>query len=247
MYAVELNDVTIYYGMHPALEGISFSLDKGSFLAIMGPNGAGKTTLLKAILGMAPLVKGHVRVMGIDVYEHPLRARKLIGYVPQKESIDATVPVLVRDVVLMGRFSRIGLFRRPSKIDERKAMDALDMVGLADLWDAPFIHLSGGQQQRVLIARALAQEPELLLLDEPFSQVDYPSQRIIAEVLRDLREEGVTIITVIHNIGIVLEYIDSVLLLNRKVIAYGRPEDVLRGEVLRRAYEKGITFIPLRR
>ncbi|MCD6510161.1 MAG: metal ABC transporter ATP-binding protein [Thermoprotei archaeon] len=247
MYAVEMNDVTIYYGMHPALEGISFSLDKGSFLAIMGPNGAGKTTLLKAILGMAPLVKGHVRVMGIDVYEHPLRARKLIGYVPQKESIDATVPVLVRDVVLMGRFSRIGLFRRPSKIDERKAMDALDMVGLADLWDAPFIHLSGGQQQRVLIARALAQEPELLLLDEPFSQVDYPSQRIIAKVLRDLREEGVTIITVIHNIGIMLEYIDSVLLLNRKVIAYGRPEDVLRGEVLRRAYEKGITFIPLRR
>jgi len=247
LYAVELNDVTIYYGMHPALEGISFSLDKGSFLAIMGPNGAGKTTLLKAILGMAPLVKGHVRVMGIDVYEHPLRARKLIGYVPQKESIDATVPVLVRDVVLMGRFSRIGLFRRPSKIDERKAMDALDMVGLADLWDVPFIHLSGGQQQRVLIARALAQEPELLLLDEPFSQVDYPSQRIIAKVLRDLRGEGVTIITVIHNIGIVLEYIDSVLLLNRKVIAYGRPEDVLRGEVLRRAYEKGITFIPLRR
>ncbi len=248
MDAVNLLEVTVAYGSHIALEKVTFSLKEGLFLAVMGPNGAGKTTLLRTMLGLAPLVEGSVKVFGVDVYERPLEVRRMVGYVPQKESVDATVPVLVKDVVLMGRCSKAGLLRPLTKEDYQVAKEALEQVGLGDLWDTPYVHLSGGQQQRVLIARALAQQPRLLLLDEPFSQIDYPSQRTIARLLRDLKEdEGTTIIACIHVLDPVIDFVDRVLLLNRRVLAYGEPEAVLKEEVLRQAYSKGLVFIPLSR
>ncbi len=246
MYAVEMSHVTVSYGSHIALDDISFRIEEGTFLAIMGPNGAGKTTLLKTILGMAPLIRGNVRVLGYDAYKDSIKVRNLIGYVPQKESIDATIPVLVKDVVLMGRFSHIGLFRKPSKLDYNKAQEALRLVGLEDLWDEPFVHLSGGQQQRVLIARALARDPKILLLDEPFAQVDFPSQESIARLLYELKEEGITIIIVIHDIDIVLKYIDQIMLLNKKLIAFGTPNEILKSEILSRAYKYGLMYVPSR-
>ena len=189
-------------------------------MCIMGPNGAGKTTLLKVLLGLIKPLHGLVRVFGFNPFKNPLEVRRITGYVPQRELIDPTLPLLVKDVVLMGRIVRG--FGRYTEEDYKEAEKALKMVGMLDFWDEPFSHLSGGQQQRVLIARALARKPKLLLLDEPLAGVDPETSLHVAKLLRDLKDK-VTVVVVTHDQSLVKHIADVVLVLNKKPVFLGSP------------------------
>ncbi|RLG50572.1 MAG: metal ABC transporter ATP-binding protein [Thermoproteota archaeon] len=228
MKAIEVRSLYVGYPpMNMVLDDVSFELDVGELLCVMGPNGAGKTTLLKAILGIIKPLSGEVRVLGMNPAVKPLEVRRLVGYVPQRERIDPTLPVTVRDVVLMGRVPKLSPLRSFSTADITAAREAAKALEVLDLWREPFGHLSGGQQQRVLIARALASDPKILLLDEPLSGVDSHTQSIIVSLLGKLSERGITTVLVTHNVTPFLEVTDKLLILNRRVIAYGPPEDVL--------------------
>jgi ABC-type Mn2+/Zn2+ transport system ATPase subunit len=214
------------------LEGVTFSIFGGEQVAVVGPNGAGKSTLFKAIAGLLPLRAGRVRVMGCDPHREPVE----ISYVTQWGEVDFSFPVTVADVVMMGRAGRMGWLRWPSRQDWEVVRRALVQVGIQDLADRQIGELSGGQQQRVFIARALAQEAELLLMDEPFAGVDATSEQAILDLLARLKEEGMTILLSTHDLNLAADRFDRVLLLNREVIAYGPPQEVFCPEVLRRAY-----------
>lgn len=220
-----LEHVTVTYQDLVALEDVSLSVPPGAFLAIIGPNGAGKTTLLKTILGLLRPVRGTVRVFGKAPWELDGRQQR-IGYVPQVMSVDLNFPVRAGEVVLMGRYGRIGLFRRPSAADRQAALQAMERVGIADLADRPIARLSGGQRQRVFLARALANEPDLLLLDEPTTGVDVAATESLYELLRGLHDEGITILVVSHDVGVVAAYVDMVACVNRRLVAHGRPDEV---------------------
>ncbi|RLE86759.1 MAG: metal ABC transporter ATP-binding protein [Thermoprotei archaeon] len=237
---MEFRGVEVRYQAEPALIDVSFRIEEPAFTVIVGPNGAGKTTLLKTALGLVKPTRGRVVVLGVDVVRHPWRVRRMVGYVPQRERIDQTMPALVRDVVLMGRALRRPLIGRLSDEDREAALRALERVGLSDLWDAPFAHLSGGQQQRVLIARALAAEPRLLLLDEPLSGVDAASQEVIVSLLADLARSGVGVVMVTHDLNPVLDCADYVLLLNKRLIAFGRPAELVEPDLLSKTYGKDV-------
>jgi len=219
-----------------ALDNISFEIPKGSFVAVLGPNGSGKTTLLKHILGLLKPDSGTVEVNGIIPWQNPQEVQNKIGYVPQQEEINTRLPLRVREVVLQGFTIRSG--RHPSASDSRqRLLSVLEMVGLEELSSRPFNALSGGQQQRALIARALAVDPAILLLDEPFSAVDVSAQLEISELMREIsHKNNVTIVAVVHNINQLVHYLDSVMLLNKKLIAYGPPDEVLLPEILKEAY-----------
>ena len=243
-YAIEVENLTVKYGEEIALEDISFKLEHPTFLTIIGPNGSGKTTLLKSILGLIKPEKGNIKVFGIDVLENATKARHMIGYVPQRERISTNVPIRVSDIVLMGRLARYGPLTVPSEHDMKKVKEALELVGMIDFWDKKFSNLSGGQQQRVLIARALAVEPKMLLLDEPFSAVDVPTQREILNILFNLRmRENITVVLVTHDVNPVIECSDKIMILNKKLIAYGKPNDVIKDEVLLKAYGAAVKII----
>ncbi len=228
MKAIEVRSLYVGYPpMNIVLEDISLELDSGELLCIMGPNGAGKTTLLKAILGIIKPLAGEVRVLGLNPAMVPLRVRRLVGYVPQRERIDPTLPVTVRDVVLMGRVPKLSPLRSFTTRDIEAAREAARALEVLDMWDEPFGHLSGGQQQRVLIARALASDPRILLLDEPLSGVDSHTQSIIIGLLKKLSEKRISTVLVTHNATPFLEATDKLLVLNRRIIAYGPPEEVL--------------------
>ena len=231
MSIIEVHDLTVSYNGEAALCDVSFNVTKPLFLCIIGPNGAGKTTLIKALIGILKPMKGYVRVLGLDPSKN-INVRKLIGYVPQRERIDLSMPILVKDIVLMGRTSLVGPFRWFRKTDMNSALNAIKTVGLHNLFNESFHHLSSGQQQRVLIARALASNPKLLVLDEPLSGVDAISQEIIISTIRELTDRDVTVIMVTHDLNPVLDHIDAVMLLNRTVIAYGHPKEVLREDLL---------------
>ena len=233
-----LENVTVAYNGEPALMKISFKVEEPSFLVVAGPNGAGKTTLLKTLLGLLKPIEGKIVVLGINVLKNPLRVRKLVGYVPQRERIDPSMPMLVKDVVLMGRTTKTGLGRLFTKEDIEAAKKALELVGLEEHWDEAFSHLSGGQQQRVLIARALASNPKLLLLDEPLSGVDALSQNVILGVLREMADRGTGVVMVTHDLNPILELADYILLLNKRVVGFGRPNKILSREVLSEAYNR---------
>ena len=240
MYAVEVRDVTVKLGGREVLSDITFSVEDGEFVTIMGPNGAGKTTLLRTILGLVRPSKGSVRVYGVDPQERPGEVRRMTGYVPQKEAISADIPIRVIDVVLMGTLIRKGVPRYPSGEDVRVAMDALKVVGMEWAWNKRFGELSGGQQQRVLIARSIATRPRLLLLDEPLTGVDATAQAMIAEFLSHIKSKGITVIMVTHDVNPVSHLSDKIMILNRRVVAFGRPKEVLRHEVLIKVYGEGI-------
>ena len=225
-----LDHVTVTYQSLVALEDVSLSVEPGAFLAIIGPNGAGKTTLLKTVLGLLRPVRGTVRVFGKAPWELD-GERQRIGYVPQVMAVDLDFPVRAGEVVLMGRYGRIGLVRRPSAADRWAARQALARVGIADLADRPIARLSGGQRQRVFLARALANEPDLLLLDEPTTGVDVVATESLYELLRGLHDEGITILVVSHDVGVVAAYVDMVACINRRMVAHGRPGE-MEGEVL---------------
>jgi ABC-type Mn2+/Zn2+ transport system ATPase subunit len=237
--AVELEQVTASYGggsnrsggRANAVEEISFQISAGERIAVVGPNGAGKSTLFRLMVGTLKPDKGEVRVAGYAPGSHIC-----IAYVPQRSQIDWSFPVTVEDVVMMGRVGRIGLFRHPQRRDWEIGLASLERVGATVLAGKQIGELSGGQQQRVFLARALAQEAEILLLDEPMSGLDIPSQEAIFTILDGLRQDGVTVVMATHDLNLAAERFDRIMLLNGRLISFGRPEVVLQTEHLLRAY-----------
>ncbi len=202
-----------------ALEDARFSLPEGSITALVGINGSGKSTLFKAIMGFAPLSSGSVRILGLPVRE--ALARNLVAYVPQAEEVDWTFPVLVEDVVMMGRYGHMNWLRRPSATDRATVRDALARVGMGDLATRQIGELSGGQKKRVFLARALAQESRIILLDEPFTGVDVTTERQIVTLMQELRAEGRIMLVSTHNLGSVPDFCDRAVLINRRILAHG--------------------------
>ena len=235
--------LSVAYEDKLALEDVSFELREPAFLSVIGPNGSGKTTLLKALLGMVKPLSGTIEVLGYRVPGREYEVRRRTGYVPQRERIDPTKPVLVKDVVLMGRIAKRGWGKRLTREDYEAARAALEVVEMDEFWDEPFSHLSGGQQQRVLIARALAVQPELLLLDEPLSGVDAATQDVILKVLRKEAQKGVTVVMVTHDLNPLLEVSDYVMLLNKTVVAFGHAEDVLNEYLLARTFMRRVSVV----
>jgi manganese/iron transport system ATP-binding protein len=214
-----------------ALKDVSFTVNEGERVAIVGPNGAGKSTLLKIIVGTLRPTKGEV-----NVYGHGPDHHICIAYVPQRNQIDWSFPATVEDVVMMGRVDKIGLFKWPKRQDWQVVEQCLARVHAGELAKKQVGELSGGQQQRVFIARALAQEAELLLLDEPLTGLDMPSQDALFEVLENVRDDGVTVLLATHDLNLAREKFDRVMLLNKWLIAFGQPENVLTSEHLKQAY-----------
>ncbi len=227
-----VRDLTVAYHRTPVLRRVNWTAPSSGLIAVCGPNGAGKSTLIKACLGLVRPLAGTVEVFG-----RPLaRQRRLVGYVPQRESVDWEFPVSALDVVAMGRYGLIGWGRRVSKAHRQAAMDALDRVGLADLADRQIGQLSGGQQQRVFLARALAQEAQLYFMDEPLAGVDAATEQAVLDVLRELDAQGRTVICVHHDLQTVADTFDHVLLLNGGVVAEGSPATTLTPDNLRATY-----------
>ena len=236
---IEFRDVSVSYGQLPALEDVSISIPHGSFWGIIGPNGSGKSTFVKTVLGLIAPWKGEVLTFGRSPAElGDLRSR--IGYVPQYTQLDFTFPIRVVDVVTMGLFGSIGLWRRVHKEHVEQAMEALKIVQLDDLAGRHISELSGGQRQRVLIARALVVEPRLLILDEPTAALDHSSAENLYDWINELHNaRDMTIVLVTHEIGVVSKHVDSIACLSRTLVCHGRPHDVLTSSTLERMYGCG--------
>jgi manganese/zinc/iron transport system ATP- binding protein len=231
--------MTVAYDRKPVLWDVDYDAPDGALVAVVGPNGAGKTTFIKACLGLLPLASGSVEFWG-KRYEE---VRDRIGYVPQRESVDWDFPISALEVVCMGRYGKIGWFRRITASHRTIAMHCLEQVGMEEYAKRQINQLSGGQQQRVFLARALAQEAELYFMDEPFAGVDAATERAIVEILRTLRESGKTVISVHHDLVTVPEYYDSVLLLNTRVVAAGPTSEVFTQENLKKTYGGRLTVL----
>ena len=230
--ALRYAGVGVGYGGAPVLTDVDLTLRPGQLLALIGPNGAGKSTLIKSMLALVPILTGTVEVLG----RSPAQARPRIGYVPQTDSLDPHFPVTAAQVVMMGRYRRIGWWRPVRAADRHAVNDALDRLGLADKAREQFGVLSGGQRQRVLLARAIAAQPRLLLLDEPFNGIDAVSQEAIVTVLRELAEAGTAVVISTHDLSVARELPDLVGVLNGRQWALGSPGEVLTAAVLRQAY-----------
>ncbi len=230
--ALVLDDVHVSFDGQPALEGVTGVVPRGGALALIGPNGAGKSTLIRAVLGMVPVASGEIRVLDVA----PERARGRVAYVPQADTLDAEFPVTALQVVLMGRYRRIGWLRRPGRADHDIAHAALARVGIDSRAGDHFGTLSGGQRQRVLLARAIAQEAELLLLDEPFNGLDTTTTELLLDVLGDLRTSGVAVVMSTHDLSVAHLACDNACLLNRHQVAFGPIAASLTPELLQRTY-----------
>ncbi len=237
--AVQVTDLTVAYRDRPVLWDIDLDVPRGKLMAILGPNGAGKTTLIKAILGLVPAAAGRVLVHG-DSYK---KQRHLVGYVPQRGSVDWDFPTTVLDVVQMGRYGNLGWLRRPGRRERDLALAALTKVGMEEYAGRQISELSGGQQQRVFLARALVQDAQVYFMDEPFQGVDARTERAIIELLKDLRAQNRTVIVVHHDLQTVSEYFDWVTLLNVRRIASGPVAEAFTDENLRLAYGGRMGFL----
>lgn len=236
---LSIHDLTVAYDRKPVLWDVDLDVPAGELVTIVGPNGAGKSTLLKAALGLIPVASGTVRVFG-----KPMKSqRSLVAYVPQRESVDWDFPVTALDVVTMGRYGALGWCRPVRRRQKNEAMQALERVGLADMASRQISQLSGGQQQRVFLARALAQDAQLFLMDEPLASVDAATEQAIVDVLRSLRSEGRTVVVVHHDLQTVNDYFDSVILLNMRVVAHGPVETAFTPEALRQTYGGQLTIL----
>jgi manganese/zinc/iron transport system ATP- binding protein len=237
--ALEVQGLAVSYRGKPVLRGIDLAVPGGTLTGMMGPNGAGKSTLLKCIIGEIVPDAGSIRLLG-----SPLR-RVLgrVGYVPQRESIDWDFPVSVMDVALMGTAHGLGWFGRPGRDHRRRAREALERTGLADVANRRIGELSGGQQQRAFLARAIAQQADLYLMDEPFAGVDAATERAMVDLLGEIRDSGRTVVVVHHDLRTAAHYFDRLVLLNLRVVAHGGAADVLRPEVVEQAYGGRLTLL----
>jgi ABC-type Mn2+/Zn2+ transport system ATPase subunit len=230
--ALAVEGLVVRYESTTVLNGVSFALPAGALVGIIGPNGAGKTTLIKAILGLVPVASGSVTLAGQPV----LRGSGRIAYIPQRDSVNRRFPATALDVVLMGRYRQVGWLRRPGSRDRAAALAALDQVGLADQRGRSLNELSGGQQQRVFLARALAQEPDVLLLDEPISGVDVPNQEAILAILDELARQGKTLLLTTHDLRCNMNHFSALMALNRRLVALGPAAQVLTPATLAATY-----------
>lgn len=231
---VEIHQLTVNYDKTPVLWDISLSIPPGVLVGIIGPNGAGKSTLIKAALGIVKPISGKV-----DFFGQPLKkVRQQVAYVPQRESVDWDFPVTVRDLVVMGRYGRLGLFRRPREADWAAADHYLNLVGMSSYRDRQISQLSGGQQQRAFLARALLQEADVYFMDEPFTGIDLGTETVIVQLLQQLRTNGKTVFVVHHDLNTVENYFDWVILLNTRLIAYGPTKEFFTPPFLNATYGK---------
>jgi len=226
-----------------ALKDISLSIDSGEFVGVIGPNGSGKTTLCRAVLGLMAPVEGHLHIFDCACDELRCHHRAKIGYLPQKGVVDRNFPVTVLETVMMGRYGALGLFNRPGWKDREIAMDALAHVGMDAHKDTALGHLSGGQQQRVFIARALAQQPKVLLLDEPTTGLDITTQHNVIELVEHLHDElGLTVLLITHDINMIRSRVDRLVLLKTRLYAAGPAAEVLKPDILRQVYGKDLVI-----
>ncbi len=237
--AIQVTDLTVAYQDKPVLWDIDLDVPPGVLLAIVGPNGAGKTTLIKAVLGLVRPAAGNVLI-----YDKPYDAqRRIVGYVPQRGSVDWDFPTNVLDVVMMGRYGALGWIRRPGKKERELAMQALEKVGMEAYTTRQISQLSGGQQQRVFLARALVQDATVYLMDEPFQGVDATTERAIVTLLQELRADGKTVVVVHHDLQTVTDYFDWVMLLNIRRIASGPVDEIFTSDNLRETYGGRVAFM----
>lgn len=237
--ALEAHNLTVSYGSRPVLWDVDFEMPEGQLIGVIGPNGSGKTTLLKTIMGLIEPLSGYVEIFGSDIDS----VRERVSYVPQRESVDWDFPASVMDVVLMGRYANNGLFSRVSKEDREIAENALRRVGMEGFKKRQISRLSGGQQQRVFLARALAQQADFYLMDEPFAGVDAASERAILDMLSAMKSEGKTLVIVHHDLSTAAEFFDQIILMNTRLVAAGPTSEVLTKENLQMAYGAQLTVL----
>lgn len=237
--ALEVHDLTVSYARRPVLWNVDLAVPAGKLVGIVGPNGAGKSTLIKAVMGLIPISSGWVQVFGAPVET----MRRRVAYVPQRESVDWTFPVTAMDVVLMGRFGRVKWWQRVGRRDREIARESLSKVGMLAFANRQISNLSGGQQQRVFLARALAQESDLYLMDEPFSGVDAATEAAIMTLLQELRSSGKTVLVVHHDLQTAQEYFDMLILLNMRLVAFGATNEVFTPQLLQQTYGGKLTIL----
>ena len=226
-----------------ALQDITLEISESEFVGVIGPNGSGKTTLCRAILGLMRPFRGTLQIFDCACEELRCHHRAKIGYLPQKGALDRDFPITVFEAVMMGRYGALGLFRRPAQRDREIAMEALENVGMQDHRDTGLGHLSGGQQQRVLIARALTQQPQVLLLDEPTTGIDITTQQSVLDLIQRLHHDlGLTVLLITHDINLIRSRVDRLVLLKTRLFAAGPPDDVLRPDLLSQVYGKDLVI-----
>ena len=236
---LEVQAVKFAYNGVNVLDEVSFLVPHGERVAVVGPNGAGKSTLFKALVGLIPVQSGKILIHGKPLGSH----QDCVAYIPQREEVDWQFPVTVEDVVMMGRYGRIGWLKTPGKIDRQVVATCMEQMGLQDLARRPISNLSGGQQQRIFLARALAQEPHILLMDEPFTGIDITTQDLIFNLLDALRQQKVTVLVSTHDLNMAAQRFDRTLLIKRKVIAYGTAAEVFTPNAIKQAFGSQVLFL----
>lgn len=237
--ALHIQNLSVNYDLTPALWDIHCNVPQGKLVGIIGPNGAGKSTLIKTILGLVKPISGKIGILGKPLKE----ALPKIAYVPQRESVDWDFPITVRDLVMMGRYGRLGIFKRPREADRTSVDYCLDLVGMGAYAHRQISQLSGGQQQRAFIARALAQEADVYFMDEPFAGIDIATENALITILRNLIKEGKTLFIVHHDLNTVEAYFNWIIMLNVGMVAYGPVKEVFNAHNLKTCYGKGYTLL----
>ncbi len=236
---LEVHNLTVSYHRKPVLWDIDLTIPAGSLVGIIGPNGAGKSTLIKSMMGLLPTQSGFVKIFDKELD----KVRERVSYVPQRESVDWDFPASALEVVLMGRYGKVGLFRRVRDSDRQIALECLRKVGLEAFQNRQISQLSGGQQQRVFLARALAQKADLYFMDEPFVGVDAATETAIIELLRQMRQEGKTVLVVHHDLQSAAQYFDWIILLNMRLVASAPTEQAFTAELLQATYGGKLTLL----
>ena len=237
--AIEVSELTVRFGATLALDGVSLSVDPGRVVGLIGMNGSGKSTLFRSMIGAIPIDSGTVLIDGVSPAQ--ARRRGIVGYVPQSEAVDWSFPISVREVVMMGRYGALGMTRRPRSADRAAVADALSRVDLTDLADRQIGQLSGGQRKRAFVARGIAQEASVLLLDEPFAGVDRGSQATMVRLLRELAADGRTVFVSTHDLQGLTQLADEAALLQHRLLFHGAVAEALRADILARAFGLGAT------
>jgi len=237
--ALKVQQLSVHYDRTPALWDINLEIPAGKLVAIIGPNGSGKTTFIKSLLDLITPISGRIDFFGLPFNQ----MRKQIAYVPQRESVDWDFPITAKNLILMGRYGKLGLFRSPTAADRAAAELYLEKVDMAGYADRQISQLSGGQQQRIFFARALMQEADLYFMDEAFSGIDLASEKVMMDLLRQLQKEGKTVFVVHHDLSSVHNYFDWVIMLNMRLVAYGEVSEVFNAENLRAAYGKNYSLL----